>query len=68
MQPQRRTEPRKHLDASLAPLERALMSVAQELMNQSAGASQDGVAPATPVIGAHLARTLRDVAEELHYW
>lgn len=56
----RRDEPRKFLDASLVPLEHALLARAQVL---------DGAPPkALDMRAQWLADELRALADELHHW
>lgn len=63
-EPQRRPEPRKFLDASLVPLERALLARAGELDKKAA------VEPTGTVnwIAMEMAAEFRALAEELRYW
>jgi hypothetical protein len=60
-EPQRRTQRRTHLDASVVPVERALLARAQVL---ESGADDDNAEPAWPFLAAEF----RELAEELHYW
>ncbi len=63
IEPRRRQEPKKHLDASLVPLERALRERAEQLYP----ADTDPTARIN-IIHYELAQELRKIAEELHYW
>lgn len=64
-QPQRRTEAqrKRHLDASVVPVERALLHRADELEAREAP-EHIGGKPAAEWLAAEF----RTLAEELHYW
>jgi hypothetical protein len=62
-EPQRRTEPRKHLDVSVVPVERALLARARVLEEESTR-----VGPASLLTLRTVAAEFRALAEELHYW
>lgn len=77
-QPQRRENRKTHLDASVVPVERALLARAHEM---SSGAMQafailgpereDGTdvpARIEPNLKLMMAAEFRNLAEELHYW
>jgi hypothetical protein len=62
-QPQRRPDPKRFLDASLTPLERALLARA-EVLEDMAARGDAVLAPAFSAIGTEF----RALAEEMHYW
>jgi hypothetical protein len=77
--PVRRTERRRHLDASAVPVEQALLHRAEALeTGQAYGMSEltdgtavwDADAPRQPaeLAARWLAGEFRTLAEELHYW
>jgi hypothetical protein len=78
MEPQRRPQRRTHLDASVVPVERALLARAHELSSDAMQAfailgpeREDGTAdPARigPNLKLIVAAEFRLLAEELHYW
>lgn len=65
-QPQRREQRRTHLDASVVPVERALLARAGAL-DESAAAPPE---PSPDEVRAEklIADEFRALAEELHYW
>lgn len=72
-EPQRRTERRKHLEASVVPVERALLARAgaiSESVMEVFSAAGDTVTAET--LAAHIrldvAQEFRTLAEELHWW
>ena len=76
-EPQRRAEPRKHLDAHLVPVERALLHRADDLENLALSAAGASAATSSAVLAkdgltAQTARAVaaefRALAEELRYW
>lgn len=77
-QPQRRENRKTHLDASVVPVERALIERAKAIDDElldahrhdpadcgSAALCRDGV---MDVVNTKLAAEFRELAEELHYW
>lgn len=70
-EPQRRQQRKTHLDASVVPVERALIARAGELDKQAEALMSDLGTP-TQELGAGIRRILasefRSLAEELHYW
>ena len=64
-QPQRRTDTQRktHLDASVAPVERALLARAEKLEEESTR-----VGPTSLLTLRTIAAEFRVLAEELHYW
>lgn len=59
-EPQRRPEPRKHLDASVVPVERALLARADALEARPQYVEE--------IPWKQVAAEFRRLAEELHYW
>lgn len=69
-EPQRREQRRTHLDASVVPVERALLARATQL-SRSARVEEltaDLPSETNRVIYGEMAREFRDLAEELHWW
>lgn len=69
-EPQRRPQRRTHLDASVVPVERALLARAEQL-SRSAKVEEitaDLASETNRVIYREMAREFRDLAEELHWW
>lgn len=64
MPPQRRPDPKNHLDASLVPLENALLHRADELDRQV----QDAKTLDKASMLTWLSAEFRALAEELHHW
>lgn len=77
-QPQRRQQRKTHLDASVVPVERALLARAHEISTDAMGTfavlgpeREDGtpdLARIEPNLKLMLAAEFRNLAEELHYW
>lgn len=67
-EPQRREEPRPHLDAALVPLERALVARAKAIDATLQDLAED--AAVTPEARAlrMVAGEFRGLADELHHW
>ena len=61
--PKRREQRRTHLDASVVPVERALLARADDLENRKSF-EHIGGKPAAEWLAAEL----RALADELHYW
>ena len=76
--PKRREQRRTHLDASVVPVERALLARAEALedseeftrVSTGPGRELTPVRVQTPLAGAHrtVAAEFRALAEELHWW
>lgn len=64
--PQRRTVRRKHLDASVVPVERALLGRADALAKTAASDDEEG-ATMPRDIAAAIEGEFRALAEELHW-
>ena len=62
--PKRREQRRTHLDASVVPVERALLARAADLdeREKAYAGPPDGFSP------ADMAIEFRNLADELHYW
>ena len=67
-EPQRRTDEqrRKHLDASVVPVERALLARAAELSDDSDAVADTNVTDSA--VKLFLSTEFRALADELHYW
>jgi hypothetical protein len=66
--PRRREQRRTHLDASVVPVERALLARAESLETSAEALNQLAIAAPTAVILANVAAEFRALAEELHFW
>lgn len=66
-EPQRRELRRTHLDASVVPVERALLARAEALQAE-AEALASGDTDLLGGVKAMFAAEFRELAEELHYW
>lgn len=69
--PKRREQRRTHLDASVVPVERALLARAVVLDGRSDTAPDHpelGIGPAEARLLHETASEFRALAEELHYW
>jgi hypothetical protein len=64
MSPQRREQRRTHLDASVVPVEQALLARAEALEAEAEKPDNASVASGLNL----LAGEFRDLAEELHFW
>jgi hypothetical protein len=62
-EPQRRPEPKRFLDASLVPFERALLARAAEIEKRAEGEHK-----AVQALSGFVALQFRALAEELRYW
>ena len=66
MTPPRRDKPKAHLDASVVPVERALLARAGVL--EAEYIRQDKPTDLQNLVLLHTAQEFRALAEELHYW
>lgn len=70
--PKRREQRRTHLDASVVPVERALLARAQELASAAHTTRELDEYPLDVVIATRTERLMaaefRALAEELHFW
>ena len=74
--PQRKEQPKPHLDASLIPLEQALRHRADELANspqirirlRQVGLNPGHADTVGRALAAFVAAEFRAIADELHYW
>ncbi len=68
-QPERRrpeTKRKEHLDASVLPVEQALLSRAQEIKKEATAQGQLGGTPALARL--EISEEFTKLAEELHFW
>jgi len=65
IEPQRKEQPRRFLDASLVPLERALRDRATAIREEARLSFETS---ATAQIGFTIAKEFDALADELHYW
>jgi hypothetical protein len=66
--PQRRAEPVRHLNAHIAPVERALIARAKAIEEQAATAPEGPDGELLQAIMEAVAGEFRKLADELHHW
>lgn len=70
IEPMRKKEPKRFLDASLVPLERALLERADVLAELGSRANDKSSVPVQELYHPYqvMAMEFRSLAEELHHW